>query len=160
MSIYRELDPMVEHRTQFSFKGKREHTAKFNLPNIAYPNQHTDMKIPDGSRDEVIVLDTVKITFYLDIESTDKARSVANNVDRALVKKRCSCLAQKTLTRSTTQIFMTRTRIFTWAKKSLKRNCFKAYSRQWFKGTSGCKKDTRHGAGTDNLGKCDQKDVW
>ena len=24
MSIYRELDPMPEHRTQFGFKGKRE----------------------------------------------------------------------------------------------------------------------------------------
>ena len=24
MSIYGELDPMVEHRTQFAFKGKRQ----------------------------------------------------------------------------------------------------------------------------------------
>ena len=28
MSVYGELDPMIEHRTQFSFKGKREHIAK------------------------------------------------------------------------------------------------------------------------------------
>ena len=28
---------MVEHRTQFAFKGKREHIAKVNMPNIAYP---------------------------------------------------------------------------------------------------------------------------
>ena len=38
MSIYGELDPMVEHRTQFAFKDKREHIAKVNMPNIAYPN--------------------------------------------------------------------------------------------------------------------------
>ena len=31
-----------------------------------------------------------------------------NNVGRALVKKRCSCLVQKTSTQSTIQIFMTR----------------------------------------------------
>ena len=89
MSIYGELDPVIEHRTQFAFKGKREHIAKVNIPNIAYPNQHTDFEILNGSRDHVILLDTIKITFNLDITSTDKARSVVNNVGRALVRKRC-----------------------------------------------------------------------
>ena len=28
MNIYGELDPMPEHRTQFAFKGKREHISK------------------------------------------------------------------------------------------------------------------------------------
>ena len=59
------------------------------MPNIAYPNQHIDIEIPHGSRDHVIVPDTVKIMLNLDIESTDKARSVVNNVGRALMKKRC-----------------------------------------------------------------------
>ena len=95
MSVYGELDPMVEHRTQFAFKGKREHIAKVNMPNIAYPNQHIDIEIPHGSRDHVIVPDTVKITFNFDIESTDKARSVANNVGRALVKKNVLMLGSK-----------------------------------------------------------------
>ena len=67
MSAYGELDPMVEHRTQFDFKGKREHIAKVNMPNIAYPNQHNDIEILHSSRDHVIVPDTVKITFNLDI---------------------------------------------------------------------------------------------
>ena len=113
MSVYRELDPMVEHMTQFAFKGKREHISKVNIPNIAYPNQHIDIEIPHGSRDHIIVPDTIKTTFNLGSESTGKARSVVNNVGRALVKKRCSCLVQKTSTRLATQIFMTRTRIFT-----------------------------------------------
>ena len=39
-----------------------------------------------GSRDHVIVPDTIKIMFNLEIESTDKERSVVNNVDRTLVK--------------------------------------------------------------------------
>ena len=87
MSIYGKLDPMVEHRTQFAFKGKRDHMAKVNMPNIGYPNQHIDIEIPNGSRDHVIVPDTVNITFDLEIEWTDKTRSVVNNVGRALVKK-------------------------------------------------------------------------
>ena len=87
--------------------------AKVNMSNITYPNQHIDIEIRHGSRDHVIVPETVKITFNLDIKSTDKTRSVVNNVGRALVKKRCSCLFQKTLTLLTTQIFTIRTKIFT-----------------------------------------------
>ena len=79
---------MVEHRTPFAFKGKREHITKVNMPNIAYPNQHIDIEIPHGSRDHVIVPDTVKITFNLDVESIDKTRSIVNNVGRALMKKK------------------------------------------------------------------------
>ena len=104
---------MVEHMTQFAFKRKREHIITANLPNIAYPSQHTDIGIPHGSRNHVIVPDTTKITFNLDIESTDKARSVVNNVGRPLVKKRCWCLVQKKSIQLITQIFMARTRTFT-----------------------------------------------
>ena len=65
MSVYRELDPMVEHRTQFAFKGERKHIAKINIPNIAYLGQHIDIVIPHGSRDHVIVPDTFTITLTL-----------------------------------------------------------------------------------------------
>ena len=88
MSVYGKLDPMVEHRVQFAVKGKREHIAKANTPNIAYPTQHIDIEIPQVSRDHVLVPDSVKITFNLEIESKDKQRSVVNNVGRALVKKK------------------------------------------------------------------------
>ena len=70
MNVYGELDPMVEHKIQFAFKGKGEHIVKVNMLNIAYPNQHIDIKIPHGSRDHVIVPDTVKGRFNLDTEST------------------------------------------------------------------------------------------
>ena len=83
------------------------------MRNKAYPNQHIDIEILQGLRDHVIVPDTVKITFNLGIESKDKIHSAVDNVGRTLVKKRCSCLAQKILTRLTTQIFMTHIRIFT-----------------------------------------------
>ena len=41
MSVYGKLDPMVEHRTQCAFKGKREYIAKVN---ITYP-KHTQTNI-------------------------------------------------------------------------------------------------------------------
>ena len=80
---------------QFAFKGHREHKAKVNMPNIAYLNQHIDIEIPNGSRDHVIVPDAVKITFNLDIESTDKTCNVVKNVGRALVKKKVLMLVSK-----------------------------------------------------------------
>ena len=95
MSVYGELDPMAGHRTQFAFKGKGEHIAKVNIPNIAYPNQDIDIEIPHGPRDHVIIPDTIKITFKLDITSTNKARSAVNNVGRALVKKKVLMLGSK-----------------------------------------------------------------
>ena len=79
---------MVEHRAQLTFKGKREHIAKVGMPNTAYPSQHVEIKIPHRLRDHVIIPDTIKITFNLDIESVDKTRSVVDNVCRALVKKK------------------------------------------------------------------------
>ena len=63
MSVYRESDPMIEHRTQFAFSGKREHIAKVNIPKMAYPGQYIDIEIPHGSIDHVTVPNTIKITF-------------------------------------------------------------------------------------------------
>ena len=97
MIVYGELDPMIEYRTQFAFKGKREHIAKVNMSNIAYPSQHVDTEKPHGSRDPVIVPDTIKITLNLEIISTDMVFSVVNNVGRALVKKSSSSLIQRLL---------------------------------------------------------------
>ena len=48
-----------------------------------------------GSRDHVLVPDTIKIMFNLEIESTDKERSVVNNVDRTLVKTKELILGSK-----------------------------------------------------------------
>ena len=78
---------MIEYRISKAFNGKREHMVKPNTANIAYPSQHIDFRIPKSSRNHVVVPNTRKITFNLEIESTDKTRSVVNNVGRALVKK-------------------------------------------------------------------------
>ena len=43
----------------------------------------------------MVLPNTVKITFNLDIESTDKTRSIVNNIGRALVKKKVLMLGSK-----------------------------------------------------------------
>ena len=55
---------------------------------MAYPSQHIDTEIPHGSRNHVIVASTIKSMFNIDIESTNKTRSIVKNVSRTLVKKK------------------------------------------------------------------------
>ena len=95
MSTYGELDPIAEKRTRFTFKGKKERIVKVNMPNMAFSGQHINIEIPHDSRDHAIVPGTIKSTFYFDIESTDEARSVVNNVDRALMNKKVLMLGSK-----------------------------------------------------------------
>ena len=66
------------------------------MPNRAYPNQQIDTEISHGSRDHIIMIPgTIKKTFNLDDESTDKSVSVVNNVGRTLVKKKVQILGSK-----------------------------------------------------------------
>ena len=58
------------------FKGKREHVAKVNIEKLAYPSQRIDDEIPNCFGDHVIVPGTIEFTFNLDIDSTDKTRSI------------------------------------------------------------------------------------
>ena len=88
MRAYGELDPMIKNRTRFAFKGKREHIITVSTPNIAYPGQHFKVIIPQGSADHVIVPDTLKITFGIELTSTDRAVLLQKNVGRTLVNKR------------------------------------------------------------------------
>ena len=62
---------------------------------MTHSNQHIDIEILNGSRGHVTESDTVKTTFNLDIESTDKTRNIVKNVGRALVKKKVLMLGSK-----------------------------------------------------------------
>ena len=50
MVPYRELHLTPEHRTQLTFKGKQEHIAMVNIPNMVSPDIDIDIEIPHGSR--------------------------------------------------------------------------------------------------------------
>ena len=63
---------MVEHRTQFAFKCKREHIPKVNMLNIVHQSQHIDIEIPHRSRDHVIIPDTIKLRLTLTLNQQTK----------------------------------------------------------------------------------------
>ena len=95
MIIYGEIVPIPEYWIQLAFKSKKEYIVKVNIPNTAYPNQHNHTEIPHFSRDHIIVSDTVKITFNLDIESTEKSCITVKNVGRTLIKNELLVLGSK-----------------------------------------------------------------
>ena len=135
----------------FSF----EHIAKVNMPNMAYPNQHIDTEIPHGSGEHAVVPGTVKITFNLDIESTDKTRSIVNKVGRTLVKKKVLMLGSKEIdTINNADIYNTYKDLYLSEKER------EDTVSKWFKGSRRCKKGRWHGTNSDNHGKCNQKDFW
>ena len=74
---------MGEHRKQFAFKGKREHIANVNIT-----KQHTQVNTWFKRSCNYTRHRQIKVAFNLNIESTDKVRSVVNNVGRALVKQK------------------------------------------------------------------------
>ena len=156
MSVCGELDSMVEYRTQFVFKGKKEHIAKVNMPNIAYPNQHIDIHIPHSLRNHVIIPDTVEITFNLEIESIDMTHSIVNNLGRALVKKKMLMLRSKDIdTINNSNICDTYKDLYLSEKEREQKllqgiqpaNCLKVHV--------GAKKGRWHGTGCDSPAKCD-----
>ena len=87
MSIYLEQIPFTEYGTQFTFKGKQEHTAKLSIPNLSSQNEYINIEISHGLGDHVIASNSVKKMFNLNIESTGKIRSIVNNVNRVLMRK-------------------------------------------------------------------------
>ena len=66
------------------------------MPNLAYPDQHTEIKTTFGSKEDVIMPDNVKITFNLHIKSTFRTSSIVNNVVKPLMKKKVLILRSKT----------------------------------------------------------------
>ena len=102
MSIDRGLDLMSEQRAQFAVKCEKEPISKVKIPNISYPNQHTDTEIPHGFRGYIIAPSTIKTTFNLDI----KTGSNVKNVDRALVRNKVLLLgSQKIYTINKSDIY-------------------------------------------------------
>ena len=90
---------MLQHRTQLAFKGKREHRAEVNILNMTYTNQHLKIELPHGLRDLAIVTDTIKVSFNLHIESTDKRGSNVKSEGSALAKRKVLMLCSKEIDR-------------------------------------------------------------
>ena len=93
--MYSEHTIETENRIELAYKGNREHFVNPNIPNIGYPGQTIKMSIPRGSSDTTIVRESQFLTFNLDLQSKDKARSIVPKVGRKLVAKKILILGRR-----------------------------------------------------------------
>ena len=106
------MDP-ESNRTQWAFKGLREHVVKMNTPNIASPGHEIYIEIPTGSEGDVMIPQIPQVTFNLNVESSkDKARTVVNNLSRSLTVKKELLLGGKNINILNNSKSMTRTKIY------------------------------------------------
>ena len=126
---------------------------------MASPSQHIDIDIPHGSRDHVIIPGTIKITFNLDIISTDKAHSVVDNVGRALVKNKILMLGLKDIdTINNSDVYNTGKDLYLSEKEREEKLLQGIQSANGLKSRLGAKKGRWHNTYIVNSGKCDKKD--
>ena len=96
--LYTKHSIEPENRIQLAYKRKREQFVTPNIPNSGYPGQSIKVNIPRGSSDITMVRKIQQLTFSLDLElSKDKARSIVNNIGRAIVSKKTLFLGSEEL---------------------------------------------------------------
>ena len=129
MSFYGELDPMPEHKTQFSFKGKREYKDKVNIPHLAYPNQHLDFEIQYGSRDHGRYHKNYTLyQHWFNRKNTQYCnRAIIELTEPSAKKKVLKFGSKETDAISNTDIYGTCRDLYL-SEKNVKRNCFKVYN--------------------------------
>ena len=62
------------------FQGQERTYSQGEQTNFAYPNLYIETKTPNDSKNHIVVPDTVKMMFNLDIEATEKARSIIKGI--------------------------------------------------------------------------------
>ena len=88
MSKFSRHNIEPENRIELAYKGKREHFITPNTPNKAYPGQVVKAVIPRGSSDIIMVRETQRVSFNLELKLIDKGRSLVRDVGRRSVVKK------------------------------------------------------------------------
>ena len=81
------LDVNKEFRRRFGFKAPKQHIKISHTPSTIDENQDLHVKIPNRGINDVIVPDSLKLTFDLELTSSVNTRYAVNNIGKALITK-------------------------------------------------------------------------
>jgi hypothetical protein len=88
MSVFgNKLNPYRAIRKPLGVKGNRTSIAITNNPSTIGQNQLLIVRFPNLAADDVIVPGSARLAFSIELTSTDKNRTIVNNLGRAIVKK-------------------------------------------------------------------------
>ncbi|MEW8206881.1 MAG: hypothetical protein AB2746_12215, partial [Candidatus Thiodiazotropha taylori] len=83
----RKLDPYRRLREPLGVKGVRQSVVITNNPSTIDQNQQLLVRFPNLGAHDVIVPGSARLAFRIALESEDDARTVVQNLGRAIVKK-------------------------------------------------------------------------
>lgn len=83
----RLLNPYRRLREPLGVKGIRQTVVVTNNPSTIDQNQQLLVRFPNLGSSDIIVPGTARLSFQIELESTDANRMVVNNLGRAIVKK-------------------------------------------------------------------------
>ncbi|MEW8445388.1 MAG: hypothetical protein AB2661_15975 [Candidatus Thiodiazotropha sp.] len=83
----RKLDPYRRLREPLGVKGVRQSVVITNNPSTIDQNQQLLVRFPNLGAHDVIVPGSARLAFRIALESEDAARTVVQNLGRAIVKK-------------------------------------------------------------------------
>ena len=88
MSVYGDkLNPYRAIRKPLGVKGNRTSIVVTNNPSTIDEKQLLTVRFPNLGEDDVIVPCTTRLAFNIELEATDKNRTIVKNLGRAIVKK-------------------------------------------------------------------------
>ena len=88
MSTYGEkLNPFRALRKPLGVKGNRTSIVNNNNPSTINEKETLTVRFPNLGEDDVIVPYTARLAFTIELDSTDKNRTVVKNLGRSIVKK-------------------------------------------------------------------------
>jgi hypothetical protein len=88
MSTYGEkLNPYRALRKPLGVKGKRQSIVVTHNPSSIDEKQLLTVRFPNLGENDVIVPGTARLAFSIELESTDKNRTIVTNLGRCIVKK-------------------------------------------------------------------------
>ena len=86
MEVGDKRNPQRSYRNGFSLKGIQQHIIKTNSPSTIGPDELLTVRLPDLKENQVIIPETMKLTFNISLAGTDVNRTLVKNLGRNIIR--------------------------------------------------------------------------
>ena len=87
MEVGDKLNPHRSYRKGFDLKGLCQHIIKTNNPSTIGPGELLIIRFPNLKENQVIIPNTMKLTFNITLAGTDVNRTLVKNLGRNIIRK-------------------------------------------------------------------------
>ena len=87
MEVGDKLNPQRSYRKGFALKGLHQHIIKTNNPSTIGPDELLPGRFPDLKENQMIIPNTMKLTFNISLAGTDVNRTLVGNLGRNIIRK-------------------------------------------------------------------------